>query len=90
MRELAGEVEGAGEFGRVVFCCHAVGILRLAFRGVLDKRGDRRLDLACFWRLQLITSSAVNGRDFVLRSDWPARFGSAAAGWAGGRRRIGR
>ncbi len=24
---LAGEVEGAGEFGGVVFCCHAVGVL---------------------------------------------------------------
>ena len=31
----------------------------------------------------------VYGHDFVLRSYSPAWFGSAAAGWAGGRRRMG-
>ena len=27
LRGLAGELEEAGDFGGVVFCCHAVGIL---------------------------------------------------------------
>jgi hypothetical protein len=27
LRGLAGELEEAGDFGGIVFCCHAVGIL---------------------------------------------------------------
>ena len=89
MRGPVGELEEADEFGGVVFCCHAVGILLPARSRRFDKRDDRRLDLACFRRFHLMAGSVVNGHGFVLRSDSPARFGSAAAGWGGGRGRMG-
>ena len=50
-------------------------------RDVLGKRGDGGLDRACFWRLQLIAGTVVNGHGFVLRAYSLAWFGSAAAGW---------
>jgi hypothetical protein len=43
---------------------------------------------ACFRRVHLIAGSVATGHDFVVRSHWPVRFGSAAAGWAAGRGRC--
>jgi hypothetical protein len=87
MRGLAGGLEEAGDFAGVVFRCHEVGIL-LPDSFATYSANAAIAALTCFRRLHLIAGSVATGHDFVVRSHWPARFGSAAAGWAAGRGRC--